>query len=203
MSASATANGSMSVDATAPSYASSSFVGSSLWLMPHDPHGRLARLRFEDAGCGGVPFAPHVTLLAGVGGPPAELVPAVEALAARLGGPVPLAVDGAGARSLYFQCVYATIARGGALLAANDAARAAFDRGGDPAYAPHMSVVYGDLDEASKAPLLARVREELAGAEFPARSIEVWSTQGTVPEWFPVAVVSLVGEPTRWLVGRE
>ena len=182
-----------------PSYASPSFVGSSLWLVPDDDDGRLASGRlFHDAS--GVRFDPHVTLIAGLRGEHADVVARVEELATRMGAaPLPLRVDGVGAKDLYFQCVYGTIAPAPALLAANAAAREVFGRMGDAPFMPHMSAVYGLLDGAAKAPLLERVRAELVGAKLLCSRISVWATQGTVPEWYPIAVVSLVGEPTRWV----
>jgi hypothetical protein len=71
-----------------------------------------------------------------------------------------------------------------AVLAANVAARASFAvRDGD-VYEPHLSLAYADVDAAAFAGLKdAAERAGLVGLTFAVDRLELWRTEGPVPDW--------------------
>merc|ERR1712107_75066 len=90
------------------------------------------------------------------------------------------------------------------VVAANDFARRIFlERKTDPPYLPHMSLVYGDFDEDIKrSQIIPDIQHAISCAEketvaaiktIPVDSIEVWSTQGDVSEWYKVESIPLIG----------
>lgn len=169
-------------------------AGISLWLMPEgEPRDRLAALIASLAARLSTPaFVPHVTLLAAVEGSPAEDVLATaRALSASLR-PLAVYLEGVEDRDEYFRCLFARAVVDAPLHAAHAAAARAFRRQPDPAFFPHLSLVYGELPAEDKR-LLAL---ELAGSvvtSFEADRLHVWRTQGTVSDWRELGVFGLSG----------
>ncbi len=158
-------------------------VGFSLWLVPEgELRRRLADLieslsrRF-----GGPVFEPHVTLLAGVREAKRDVVARADEML-RGASALPLRFAGLETAGTYFRALYLRVETSDALLELHQAARAAFARGDDPPYVPHLSLVYG-------APPPAAVVEELrpfAPAGLEARTLDVYSTEGPVESWHRV-----------------
>jgi 2'-5' RNA ligase len=138
-------------------------------------------------------FAPHVTLLPGLVTPEAEVVDGARDLAAELGPMVlePTEVDGL---DEHFRCLFYRIGGTPALRQARAAAALRF--GGDPEapFEPHLSLVYGRLDEPSRTDL-KRELSVLAPSRFEARRLHVWRTEGRVGEWREVATLDLGARP--------
>jgi 2'-5' RNA ligase len=165
--------------------------GLSLWLMPHgsvrdDLNALIARLAER---LGTETFEPHVTLLPGVTGPDAKTVDQARGLAAELR---PLVLDPAELDGLdaHFRCLFVRMASSPNLRDAHARAARRFGREPDPSFDPHLSLVYGTVDDAAKAAL----KEELAvGATkpFEARRLHVWRTEGEVGGWREVAAFDL------------
>jgi len=156
--------------------------GTSLWLMPE---GALreelsALIRTLAARLGTVPFPPHVTLLPGIPGPEADVLDGARALAADLDAlPVrPLGVD---ALEQHFRCLFVRV-DSSELQDAHDRAARRFGRAPDPAFDPHLSLVYGALDADARAELVGEL-ESRVPAPFVARRLHVWRTEGAVREW--------------------
>ena len=163
----------------------------SLWLMPEGKTGerlgawidRLAeRLRTER-------FAPHVTLLSGISGDEADLVEATRRAAAALA-PVPVHLGTIEGRDEHFRCLFVRAVEPGALATAHEKAAAAFGRAPDPAFLPHLSLVYGTLPAERKRDL-AREAGSVLGVRFEARSLRLWSTGGAVATWREIAAIDL------------
>lgn len=158
--------------------------GVSLWLMPEgqacDQLSALVDGLAERLGT--TPFPPHVTLLPGIDGPAdGEVLAASRALA---GGLQPLAVrlvevEG---RAEHFRCLFARAAADAPLVSAHAAAARAFGRAPDPAFLPHLSLVYGALEPDAKRLLAAALRGAVELA-FEARRLHVWRTEGPPGDW--------------------
>jgi len=84
---------------------------------------------------------------------------------------------------------------------ANALAREFFpERNSDPEYTPHLSLVYGDFGlEEKKTKLIPEIESLLEKntaetTSFQVDSIEVWSTQGDVKDWYLVEKIPLQGD---------
>lgn len=155
-----------------------------LWLVPEEP--ARSRLDAVIAGLaerlGSPAFRAHVTLLGGVGLGENDVLQRAHRLAASLR-PVPLSLRRAGQEPEYFRCVYLEAEATADVLGAHQRARRAMG-GGPDRFHPHLSLVYGRLEEAVRADL---VREAARVLELPLRltagRLEVYETRGRVPRW--------------------
>ena len=168
--------------------------GVSLWLMPEGGayerlHGLIAGLarRFSTP-----VFPPHLTLLPGLAGRPEDdLLAASHRLAAALRSPR-ICLSAVEGREEPFRCLFARAVLDDPLRAAHAAAARAFDREPDPAFFPHLSLVYGALPAATKRQVAAEVTPLVVGS-FPARRLHVWRTDGPVGEWREIGAFDLAG----------
>jgi 2'-5' RNA ligase len=130
-------------------------------------------------------FAPHVTLLPGLAAPETEVVEGARSLAGDLSPLVlqPVGVDGV---DEYFRGLFFRIALDPPLRRTRSSAARRF--GGDPEapFDPHLSLVYGRLEEMVKTDL-ERELAALAPHPFDVRRLHVWRTEGHVEEWREVA----------------
>jgi len=194
-------------------YKSSSFIGHSLWMVPSgdsDSNLLYSKLIADTAKeLGTFEFLPHITLVAAIMKGEEDCVKRAKALAAELT-PYTFEFDGdISYRDAYFQCVYAQFKRTDAVVHANTIARIHFpERQSDPEYTPHMSLVYGDFDKETKqTQIIPKLKSKIAANErsgdsdshnncmtlLPVDTIEVWSTQGDVKEWYKVTTIPLTG----------
>jgi len=166
--------------------------GLSLWLMPGDAvRQRLAALiESLAARLGTSPFAPHLTLLPGIEGrPPDTVLEAARSLAAGLR-PLTVRLESVESRQEHFRCLIALAAPHEPLRAAHSAAARAFGRQPDPAFLPHVSLVYGSLaPEAGRA--LATEAAPAAAVAFETARLHVWRTEGRVGDWREIGAFDL------------
>jgi hypothetical protein len=170
--------------------------GVSLWLMPEgEVRDRLsARIASLSAGLGTAPFPPHVTLLSGVEGlPDGEVRAVVRALAAGLR-PLSVRLVDVEGRDEPFRCLFARASADPPLVSAHAAAARAFGRAPDPAFFPHLSLVYGALGAEAKERLAAELRSETAGV-FEAARVHVWGTEGPVRAWREIGSIAFPRSP--------
>ena len=165
--------------------------GVSLWLMPEGAERERLAALIEDlaARLGTRPFAPHVTLLPGLEGREERILATAALLAASVR-PFRVRLVAVEGRDEHFRCLFARAEADEPLLAAHAAAARAFDRGPDPAFLPHLSLVYGTLAPETKRRLAA----ELVGAaalSFEVSSLRVWRTEGPVGGWRELRAVGL------------
>jgi hypothetical protein len=166
----------------------------SLWLVP-DRSGpvfvRLCSLIEALARRFNTPmFDPHVTLLGGLERPFDEVraigeafAPGVEPYVIRLGNIV--------SNGIYFQRLIALASPTATVLGAHERAKAAFGAKAMP-YLPHLSLAYGELEEAQTAQLQATaVAAGVVGTTFSTPSLEVWRTDGPVASWERAGVFTL------------
>ena len=159
-------------------------AGISLWLMPRDAaRAHLAALiEGLAARLGTRPFAPHLTLLPGIDGRVEDAVLALaRSLAATLR-PLTIRLESVDGREEHFRCVIALAAADRPLRAAHEAAARAFGRQPDPAFLPHVSLVYGSLASEAKRALIREVGSSAVIA-FEAARLHVWRTEGPVEDW--------------------
>ena len=163
-------------------------VGISLWLIPEGPaRDRLSRLIDGLAvRLGTVPFPPHVTLVAGLARPEGDVLAAAAALASSLAR-FSVRLDGIDGGDAFFRCLFLRAERTEALLAAHAAVARAFGREPNPAFDPHLSLVYGGLESTTRADLVRELRS-VTESPFDVDRLHVWSTEGPVREWRALGV---------------
>ena len=185
-------------------YKSSSFIGHSLWMCPSGAANQVYSDIIVDVAqeLGTFQFIPHITLVAAMLTGEEDVVKRARHLASQLA-PYEFELGEISYRNAYFQCVYAKMKLTPDVIAANNLARNVFqERQSDPPYMPHLSMVYGDLSETDKINVvIPKIIEKLDRRDssetqfLPVDSIQVWSTQGDVKEWYLVETIPLTGIP--------
>lgn len=166
----------------------------SLWLLPAKAaRERYAKLIRELSTRLATPvFEPHVTLLGELTGPVPELAARLRALAEELA-PFELRLLEATYLDEYFRALFVEVALSRPLTEAHAAARQHFGRRLDPGYYPHLSLVYGDLENDQKEALLedvGRYYDESVRVE----EIALYTTAGSPQTWRCVARARLEGK---------
>ena len=163
----------------------------SLWLVPAgEVCERLSRIlsrlsaRFEAPD-----FAPHVTLLGSLVGERRELIRQSARLAAGLR-PFTLRLGEIDFRDEYFRCLFVHAALNEPLRKAHQAARREFSRQHEPAFMPHLSLLYGDIPQSLKGELRAELGPRLE-VQFKVRSLHLYGTHGEPSHWRRVASFGL------------
>ena len=157
--------------------------GYSLWLIPGEPlfsrlAGEIARLSRDLA----TPlFEPHITLLGGITLPEEDVLARSVSLAGSLK-PFQIELGDIGYLDEYFRCLFVRVVPAAPILKAHRAAQAAFRLRDQPAYMPHVSLVYGKLAMEMKEKIAAEFGR-LAGQSFEANSLVVYQVRGTPCEW--------------------
>ena len=160
-----------------------------LWLLPEAVSSARLRRLIEDFSTrvGAAAFEPHVTLLGSVCAEPADLIERTRKLAERIA-PLRIAFERTEHSDAYFRCVYFAAALDGELIVARAEAERTF--GCAPTstpFFPHLSLVYGAFDPATRRRLV-----ESAGRGQPvpcivdrlqlvksASDYSDWQTMGT------------------------
>ncbi|KAJ0402695.1 hypothetical protein ATCC90586_009472 [Pythium insidiosum] len=175
-------------------YASAEFVGYSLWLIPAGgPHEALHQLIVEYAArLMTPPFLPHITLLGGVTGlSEQEAIDKTRSVATMLHA-MDLEVSVVASKELlYFQCVFGLIKEDDELASAHEAAKEGFARREEPDYMPHISLVYGDIEEEQRQALKRELGPRVDGMRLHISSLQLWNTSGPVKSWKMVTDVPL------------
>lgn len=165
-------------------------VRRSLWICPTG--GALGRIREAmrrvRARGGGPEFEPHVTLLDGIEAAAADAGCRLETLCARLR-PFTIRLGRIAWRAEYFRCLFAGVEPSAELAAARAAAEEVFGLRPSARFEPHLSLLYGELDEALKQALAAELGGELA-ASFRATGVRLVNASALAP----VAAWRTVGE---------
>jgi 2'-5' RNA ligase len=167
--------------------------GISLWLMPEGAarDGLAAAVARLAARLGTEPFAPHLTLLPGIDGPEDEVLETTGRLASILR-PLRLSLRSIEGRDEPFRCLFAVADPDEPLRAAHAAAARAFGREPDPAFVPHLSLVYGTLAPEVKRSLVVELTDETPLA-FESARIHAWRTEGPVRDWRALGAFRLGG----------
>jgi 2'-5' RNA ligase len=173
-------------------YASSTFIGVSLWLVPAEPALALLQEAVKSTAKqhSGPVFKPHCTLLAGLSGSEDAVVQQTKELAAHLQ-PIQASIEALASKNLYFQSVFALLQKDPALLQLHKTATEHFQlpyKEGE--YMPHVSLFYGDAAEDTKAEIRSGL-QHVVGTSLSFDAIEVWSTAGAADEWRLCSTVPL------------
>jgi 2'-5' RNA ligase len=126
-------------------------------------------------------FEPHVTLVGGIAAPAREVTSKMRDLARRI---PPFTVRLAAVDGLeeYFRCLFVRLAPTRPIMLANEAAREVFHLEGQPAFMPHLSLLYGSLPPSVKERIIASLgrRFELV---FKVTCLHLYRTQGAPQTW--------------------
>lgn len=156
-------------------------VLASLWIPPGgDALTKIqhAMRRGHERG-GGPPFRPHVTLLSGIERTQADAELKLKHLAAQIA-PFTIELARIESRDEYFRCLYAAVAPSKELAAARQLAYDVFEMNPPPPYEPHLSLVYGDLDEKLKGEIAAELGGRL-DLSFSVSSLQLVNASRAVP----------------------
>lgn len=162
----------------------------SLWISPRGVAGDVFNAIVHDVSeTFETPyFPPHVTLLAQVLQPQSEVVAITRELAGEFS-PFQIELLAPATTDDYFRSLFISVEPGSVLLAAHGLAKELFRAPEEP-YMPHLSLLYGDLSEAEKRKVIARV-----GVGFPigfaAEAIDVYATAGAPEDWRLIESVPL------------
>jgi len=155
----------------------------SLWLMPTgEAYVRLGRILGDLSMRHGAPeFAPHVTLLGGCVGSPQEMIRRSACLAAGLR-PLTVRLEGIGFLDEYFRCLFVHAVLTEPLRKAYQAACRAFGHEHEPAFMPHLSLLYGNYPRGLKEAVVAELGLRL-DVQFKVKSLHLYRTSGEVGRW--------------------
>ncbi len=134
---------------------------------------------------GGPDFPPHVTLLGGRGGSHKDLVAKAARVAAGIH-PLTLRLGEIGFLDEYFRCLFAHVALTMPLRKAHECARGVFGSRREPAFMPHLSLLYGDYPRSLKEQIIAEMGPRL-DLQFKARVLHVWLAHSHPRHWRRVA----------------
>eukprot|EP00753_Platysulcus_tardus_P007808 PLAT15495.2.p1 GENE.PLAT15495.2~~PLAT15495.2.p1 ORF type:complete len:196 (-),score=96.33 PLAT15495.2:100-687(-) len=172
-------------------YATPSFVGYSLWLLPDDDTMAICSARQEAlrAAHGGPAFGSHITLLPGLplsdGETEQQLSTRVERDLVPLLTELDVSLLPAASGELFFHCVFFPVLLSDDLLAAAKLARATFSHDEATAYEPHISLLYQTMPAADAEAAAASVRAAVGDDALSTRlsRLALWKTEGEVKEW--------------------
>jgi 2'-5' RNA ligase len=168
----------------------------SLWWMPRKeknsaPQGMINRL--ADV-YGTIAFQEHMTLIGLLDCPP-DYLPRIQSFAqktAQTTKPFFAEVIGLGSRDLHVQCVFLSVAPTEQMSEIHWTASQYLKGVTSYSYLPHFSLVYGDLNAATKLEIYQGYYQDYAWWEFPA-SIHIES----------LAIVEVEGHPDEWKIIEE
>ena len=135
----------------------SNIIRGAVWIRPAgDALDKIQKvMRALHKRGGGPQFQPHVTLLEGMETTQADAETKLKKLALRLK-PFKVRLGRIDWRLEYFRCLFATAELSAELAAAQRDAYDVFEMKPAPPYEPHLSLLYGKLDEALKQELAAQ-----------------------------------------------
>jgi len=163
----------------------------SLWFVPTgDVYDELSRIIHELSDRYHAPeFSPHLTLLGGCVGQRRELIGKSARVAASLQ-PFTIRLEKIDFSDEYFRCLFVHAALTAPLRKAHQAARREFGRRREPAFMPHLSLLYGNFPRSLKETLIAEMRPRL-DVQFKVRSLHLYRTHGDPRHWRQVAMFGL------------
>jgi 2'-5' RNA ligase len=167
----------------------SEIVRASVWIMPTGPalETIIKAARTVRQRAGGPDIHPHLTLLKGIETTRDSAGLKLKRLASRLK-PFSVRLGRIAWQADYFRCLYATVALTPELAAAQKTAHEIFEMNPPEPFEPHVSLLYGSLDEADQKAFA----EELGGSlnvSFEAVAIHLVNAAQSVPvsEWRTLA----------------
>ncbi len=172
--------------------------GSSLWIMP-DPlspsyidlaeANRMLAKRFNTS-----EFAPHVTLMGGLGSPTGEMLVQLREFSRQIA-PFEVMLDQLGSNQIFFQMIFSAVIPSSALTKANQTAHEIF-KIPQATYFAHLSHLYGLLTPEEVNEGMDIIRKDfprLKSIKFRASHIALWHTNGKTSEWRQFSTRPLIG----------
>jgi 2'-5' RNA ligase len=134
-------------------------------------------------------FEPHVTLASGIVGPAREVASKMADLARQIS-PFTVRLTEVDFLDEYFRCLFVRVAMTHPIMKANKLARAVFSLAQQPAFMPHLSLLYADLPSGVKDRIVASLawRFEL---QFKVSSLHLYLIKRKVAAWWRVASFGL------------
>ena len=159
----------------------------SLWLMPTgEVRERLAGTIFNLSRQYATPaFEPHVTLAGGIVGPAREVTSKMKDLARRIT-PFTARLTVVDGLDEYFRCLFVRLATTRPIMRANKAAREIFALTKQPAFMPHLSLLYGNLPPSVKEGIVASLARQFE-LEFKVTSLHLYAIKSEPAAWRRVA----------------
>jgi 2'-5' RNA ligase len=163
----------------------------SVWLMPSgEVLQRLAETILDlSREYAGPAFAPHVTLAGGIVAPAREAASKMADLARRIS-PFTVRLTAVDGLDDYFRCLFVRVATTYPIMAANKAAREVFSLAPQPAFMPHLSLLYGHLLSSVKERIVASLGRQFA-LEFKVTTLHLFLIKGEPAAWRRVASFGL------------
>ena len=134
-------------------------------------------------------FQPHVTLAGSIVGPAREVTSKMKDLAKRIP-PFTVRLTTVGGLEEYFRCLFVRVEQTHPITSANAAAQEIFRLPKQPAFMPHLSLLYGSLPSNEKERIIAALdhRFEL---EFKATTLHLYLIKREPANWRRVATCGL------------
>ncbi|KAJ2524444.1 hypothetical protein GGI11_000813 [Coemansia sp. RSA 2049] len=187
----------------------SSHAKYSLWLCPavgSSAQTQLSEIITGKAAALGAPiFSPHTTLFSPVhASSDSDALAQVQEYVAKLGvelgkdtlrAGIPFRANKVATGGKYHQCVLLEEQGNAVLVLANGIARQHWNARGQPAFYPHVSLVYGDFEgpmrEEIAAEISSNLPEDIEQLSFFAPQINVVRTTGPCEEWRDIGTIRL------------
>jgi 2'-5' RNA ligase len=134
-------------------------------------------------------FEPHVTLAGGIRGPAREVASKMRDLARRIP-PFTVRLTEVDGLDDYFRCLFVRVATTHPIMTANKAAREAFLLEPQPAFMPHLSLLYGHLPSSVKERIIASLARRFE-LEFKVSGLHLYLIKGLPQTWRRVASFGL------------
>jgi len=162
-------------------------VGYALWLMPTgETRQRLSGTILELSRQYATPaFEPHVTLAGSIVGPAREVESKIKNLARRIP-PFTVRLTTVEGLEEYFRCLFVRVAQTHPIMSANKAAREIFRLPKQPAFMPHLSLLYGSLLSKEKERIIISLGRQFE-LEFKAATLHLYLIKREPEAWRRVA----------------
>jgi 2'-5' RNA ligase len=134
-------------------------------------------------------FEPHVTLAGGIVGAAREVASKMEDLAKRIP-PFTARLTVVDGLDEYFRCLFVRLATTHPIMSANKTAREVFALAKQPAFMPHLSLLYGNLPPRVKEGIIASLSRQFE-LEFKVNRLHLYLIKSEPAAWRHVASCGL------------
>jgi len=164
-----------------------------LWLIPDETAGTQLQSVIDQLAehYSGPRFAPHMTLLGWVRGEEEALIEKTASLAARLA-PIEVKATGFAGAPYYFRCFFAPLESSSSLRQAVGDAAHHFGSSAGMDHAPHVSLLYGQIDREEKKTIPQQIGEKVP-RQFTLDRLQLIRISVSVSGWEIVTEAQLTG----------
>lgn len=157
--------------------------GCALWLIPREPMFTVLadRISVLSRAYSTPLFDPHVTLASGITSQEQEIIAKSRLLASSLR-PVHVELGEVGYLDEYFRCLFFRIVSADSIMKAHHAAQKAFGLQNEPAFEPHLSLLYGRLRLETRKKIAKDVAS-LSGQRLELDHLELYRVRGPLNVW--------------------